>query len=252
MSTKKRVVPNFEMRKWRAEFLQDLSTIHPLIPDNKKNVALELGNKKTGTHGRFFNSVFVWNLPSVVTCPCASRWCLCHCYNADSRSDVFPIDIWKTNWWMSINEPERLKDNIVDQIKKAQSPSAVRLHSSGDFYSTEYIEMWYKISTELPETKFWTYTRSWVDDKLREALNKLQVLNNFEIFGSWDSSMGLVLPPTHWRWSYVQEVHNNDTEVQGLHRKSLICPEQTERLNSCADCAFCLRAINKDIIFYFH
>ena len=251
MSTKERITPTDEMIAWRREFLISLSKIKPQKPDDLSNLKLETGNKKIGKSGRFYNSVFVWNLPAVSTCPCASDWCLSHCYNADARKKIFPTDRWAQNWWMIENEPQILANNIINQIKNSPKPSAIRVHSSGDFYCENYIKFWQNIAQELNETIIWAYTRSWISSKLIYELNKLQSLKNVELFASWDSTME-INPPNVWRKCIVLNDVNQAEKIEQENRKYIICPEQKGMVDTCASCGICMNKNKKDIIFYFH
>lgn len=252
MSTKLRHIPSSDLLLWRARFLSDLRNLSPVRPDDISSIGLSPGNSKTGKTGKFFRSIFVWNLPAVITCPGASTWCLQHCYNADVRENVFPIKTWAQNWWVVINEPERLLDTILKQLALAERPCAVRLHSSGDFFSEEYIELWIRLIATATDTKFWGYTRSWIKPDLQPSLNRLKSLENMELFASWDASMGEKQPEGDWRRAFVY----TDLSLADAHyranRKALICPEQIGRVPNCASCGFCIRHINKDVLFYFH
>ena len=88
MSTNKRIVPTDSIKIFRRAYLLNLKELKLIKPDNISYITLSEGNRKTGTSGKFFNSVFVWNLPSVATCPGRSDWCMEHCYNADTREDL--------------------------------------------------------------------------------------------------------------------------------------------------------------------
>lgn len=251
MSTKIRVAPSKSLLRWRKGFLERLKEIKPVRPSRWDAIGLSIGNTKIGKTGKLYKTVFVWNLPSVATCPGASDWCLSHCYNADSRESVFPIREWVENWWMIINQPEYLRSNIINQLSKAERPCAVRIHSSGDFFSKAYIEFWIDLVCSTEDTTFWSYTRSWTCSDLLPYLNRLRSIKNLQLFASWDITMKYN-PPKGWRRSYVYV----DAEAMSKHSQSnseaLICPEQIGRVDSCASCGFCLKHRNKDILFYFH
>lgn len=236
---------------WRHDLLLELRKIQPSPPNTSSIIALSHGNTKTGVSGKFYSSIFVWNLPAVATCPGVSDWCLKHCYNADTRESKFPVKEWSNNWWVSINHPDVLLNNIVQQLSAAEKPCAVRLHSSGDFFSKQYIDLWINIASSASDVTFWTYTRSWINEGLLQRLEVLRSLRNVEIFASWDVTMDYD-PPARWRRSYVYTDPSAALTHQGKDKKAFICPEQTGKVANCASCGFCMRRIDKDILFYFH
>ncbi|GEM_PF-1561058 len=251
MSTKERCIPSEKLLTWRREFLSRLRGLEPTSPEKPRGVHLSPGNKKTGTTGKFYGSVFVWNLPAVATCPGASGWCLEHCYNADPRTDLFPVDDWAKNWWMVINQPQALYDNIVEQLSGCKEPRAVRLHSSGDFFSPDYVEFWTSVARRAKDTVFWAYTRSWTITEIVPSLQRFVSLGNVELFGSWDPTMA-EMPPSSWRRSHVYVDAQEASNHRRNDRRGLICPEQMNLVTSCASCGFCMRPISKDVLFYFH
>ncbi len=251
MSTRIRVEPTSSLLMWRKSFLEKLSFIVPEKPNNPNKLCLENGNKKLGKKGKFYKSMYVWNLPSVVTCPGASSWCLKNCYNADMREDIFPVKKWAGNWWLYLNNPKILMKNIINQLNNTRKPCAVRIHSSGDFFSTDYIEFWINIVEQNKQIKFWSYTRSWIINDFKHSLEKLHSKSNIELYASWDSTM-IEHPPTHWRKSYVFYNENDANVFYRSNLNTFICPEQIGIAKNCASCNFCMKKINKDILFYFH
>jgi hypothetical protein len=242
--------PTPELLSWRARFLQGLKALAPSAPTCASPVGLEPGNTKIGQSGTFYNSVFVWNLPAVATCPGASPWCLTHCYNADERDDVFPLDNWRENWAWLIHQPVVLRNHIVEQLKQSTGPCAVRIHSSGDFYSNEYIEFWLEIARVVPDVAFWAYTRSWTDFELLASLDTLRSMPNVQLFASCDNTMPP--PPLGWRRSIVVDRLDELSGQNLLEDTFLSCPEQIGVLPNCASCAFCIDRRKGDVLFALH
>lgn len=49
---------------------------------------------------------------------------------------------------------------VIAEITKCKRPLiAVRIHSSGEFYSQSYIDSWLTIATTLPNVKFYAFTK---------------------------------------------------------------------------------------------
>ena len=135
---------------------------------------LKLGNSKLP------NYVAVFDLPAGPpkeggTClNCATCWETCYARKAQR---MYP----QTRRWRDTNRdlmeqalPE-LFHLIFEQIQYDPKIQIVRIHSSGDFMSNQYIDYWawlVKTMKELrPEVQFYTYTK--VLHKFRAAFNRL-------------------------------------------------------------------------------
>lgn len=247
----KRPLPNIDTIARRVEILKIAKGLSPIEPNNLNSLplGLECGNKKTKTSGRYFNSVFVWNMPLVITCPGASSWCLGKCYNADCRKDVYPINKWCENLWWFNNNPKILKDVITSQIVQAKHPVAIRFHSCGDFFSVEYIEFWLDIIQLNKDVRFWGYTRSWSVTDLNPKILELASLKNVNLYASWDITMKKA--PLNMVKSIVIEKTENLSDFNNK-TKFEICSEQFSFVEGCADCAKCIFPTNKDVVFIVH
>lgn len=190
------------------------------------------GNIKVG-------DVFTFSLPSHITCPGASSWCRKYC-NAARYEKLRPKcrSAYKRNLMLAKNPKKFIKivTGVLPRIL-----SCMRIHVSGDFWSTEYIEAWVQICAAFPQTKFWTYTRSWRVPALRKTLGQLRALPNVEIFASTDPAMPL--PPNGWRIAFI----NSDKRAKGLR-----CPQQEGQVSSCFACTYCFRKEKGNVIFRFH
>lgn len=236
----KRSRPAEDILHWRRGYLAGLRWVTPDLTAIAPG--LELGNTKTGTSGTLFATVLVWNLPSVVTCPGASEWCLSGCYTADQREDVFPISSWRGNWGAFLESPDSLAQLILGQLDDCTPKVAVRIHSSGDFFTVDYIQWWLKIVRSRPEVSFWAYTRSWRLPELRGALEELRQQPNVQLFASWDASMPQT--PPGWRIAFVDSAASSGS--------FLSCPEEQIGGPQCASCGFCIVDDNRDVLFHLH
>jgi len=201
------------------------------------------GNNKTGTNGGCFDSVRIWNMPYYLTCPGASELCkkICYCaeYMSDGRSDA--------NYLMFLENRLKLEEEIVNylNIEIKGKLCAIRLHSEGDFFSKEYIAFWYKIMKKFPQVYFWAYTKSWRVKNLKSYLDKLEELPNFNLYYSWDKSMDDMT-------NHKQAILVKDYAEIKKYNNAIVCPEQYNFVQCCADCGICLHNKNKDIIFLMH
>lgn len=239
-------VPDKETLEWRRAFLRIASALRPSeardLVSGRDEIYLERGNHKVGKRSQHYDNVFVWNLPPVATCPGASDLCTTYCYNADPREDVFPIEKWLNNWRLSLYQPDLVERKIVESVRSAGGKSAFRIHSSGDFFSEEYVLLWERIISSLPDTDFWTYTRSWVKRSILRALERLRSLENVQVFASWDNTMPP--PPQGWRRAIVI-THEHEVRPSGI-----ICPEQVGEVEDCAHCRYCIRRGGKGDVFF--
>lgn len=139
------------------------------------------GNSKLG------KDVLVFNLPpggkiQGGTCK-PTAWCAKHCY-AMKGLHGYP-SVKKAN-----SERKQLADRndfaelAIQELNRTKKPF-VRIHSSGDFYSKEYINKWIKIAKACPDKKFLAYTKS---KHLKVHLQKLALLPNVILYESLDSA----------------------------------------------------------------
>lgn len=216
----------------------------PLDEPNWDFAPLEEGNSKLGKSGRRFPAIRVWNLPPMATCPGRSEWCSKTCYNGDDRPTVFTNELWTNNWSMYLSDSERTRKLIDRYLLVLPEGSAIRVHSSGDFFSSSYIEWWSDIVSSHARLRFWAYTRSWTQDNMLADLSRLRGLANIQLFASWDSTMPS--PPQGWRLSIIEGMESNSA---GLILK---CPEQYVGGPKCADCGYCIDSRDGNVQFATH
>lgn len=204
------------------------------------------GNNKTGKKGGIANSVLVWNLPYIKTCPGASELCKSICYiaaydaNKNSDANLLQYNKDKNQLMVYINE--------TLQYKAKQGNVIVRLHSEGDFFSKEYIRFWNDVVSINKNVRFWAYTKSWVIPELRKELEELEKLDNINIYYSWDNTMA-EKPINH-----KLAILTNDIKVYKEKRKQdmVICPEQYNMVECCADCGICISNKKSNVVFCIH
>jgi len=140
------------------------------------------GNSKMG------NKVFLFNLPAKVTCTPTS-WCLegrdgePACYALRGRG-LWPSSLKGGTQRLELSKKPDFVDKVVESINKKQV-KYFRLHSSGDFYSNDYVEKWINIAKQCPSTLFRTTTRR---RDLTDTIQELNSLPNFIVRESLDTS----------------------------------------------------------------
>jgi len=110
--------------------------------------------------------VYEWNLPSGFTCPFALE-CLVKVDRVtgkfDNKSKAYKCYSASAERFPTCRE-SRWRN--FDFVRKGGIPSipskakAIRIHSSGDFYSQSYFDMWLELCRSNPSIEFWAYTKS--------------------------------------------------------------------------------------------
>jgi hypothetical protein len=230
------------------------------------------GNRKIGM------GVFTYSRPAgreSGTCPGSTEECEAICY---AKRIVGPVFLGY------------LRNRGADVPEIPQEAKLLRLHVSGDFDSSEYIENWIDQLTRRPDVTCWAYTRSWRVPELLESLERLRALPNMQLFASMDASCE-ELPPTGWRrawidrsWDsamahperklehrlmyglygrgrYLQSIHSgptrqgnsyDNTTVISDGTPSYVCPEETGRKPDCESCRYCFHGQRNDVTFLEH
>lgn len=168
-----------------------------------KYTALKRGNKKLG------KNILNFNLPPIKSCMNAES-CKADCYAVKSYR-MYPTvknyqDIMQ---FFALNDLETLQNKIESELSNPKKwfQNTVRIHSSGDFITQDYLNMWINISKKFPHIKFYAYTK--VNNILNFSITpkNLNIINSFVNgklnFGSYEyvsklraESKGIICPPT--------------------------------------------------------
>jgi len=113
--------------------------------------------------------VGIFNIPPLKTCT-PSDWCRENCYALKRRFT------WKTileayEWRLQESKKPDFVTKMINELNRRKSITFVRIHITGDFYSSCYVEKWAEIAEHFPSIIFRTNTR-------RRDLLKLM----FEVF----------------------------------------------------------------------
>lgn len=189
---------------------------------------LVLGNGKLGP-------IYHFDLPAGkdYSCPGESTYCRALCY-AKHGTFRFPSvqRKYQSNWELA-QELDVLVASLILELRQLSLGSVVRIHTSGDFFNADYIEVWATLAEGFPEVRFYAYTRSWRVPELLPALESLGRLPNVQIWGSTDPTTGPV--PAGWREATMVK---DWSQASGM----IHCPEQTGRKRDCRSCGICFAA----------
>lgn len=135
---------------------------------------LQAGNKKLS------RDILIFNLPPGKSClNCKECYKTCYARKAYRQYPNVKIS-WNYNLELAKNDPDKLFNSIVNQLKSTKK-DIIRIHSSGDFFSQGYIDLWEKIIKNFPNKKFYVYTKV---NKLLDFSN-IRKLNNFNLIKSF-------------------------------------------------------------------
>ncbi len=177
---------------------------------------LVYGNAKLGAISNF-------SLPAKKTCPGINKFCHKYCYGVQ-------------NWYRESHVIDTLNERLtatkmgdfvplmVEEIK-SKKIKIVRIHTTGDFYSNEYIQKWSEIVKQCSSTKFYGYTRSWRVPELEDSLSELCRNMNVILRASVDFTHKD--RPSEWATFSV---------VDGEGKR---CPHDLGKVAYCRDCGIC-------------
>ena len=140
------------------------------------------GNTKMG------RDVAVFNLPPKKTCH-PTKWCLFGrdglpmCY-ALRNNFLLPNVLQSLQKRYKLSLTERFVSDMIDEIRKSNY-RFFRIHSSGDFYSENYVAKWIEIAKNCPHVLFRSTTRR---RDLTKSILKLHKLPNVIIRESLDDT----------------------------------------------------------------
>ena len=141
----------------------------------EKTMLLKRGNSKLS------RNILIFNLPPGKSCP-NSRDCIKTCY-AKKSYNQYPSckKSWDDNLDMAKNNPLQLYNQLRDELTYFfnKGLQIVRVHSSGDFFSKAYAEIWLRLAQIFPKMRFYTYTKAEIKD-----LELLDNLKNFNLIHS--------------------------------------------------------------------
>jgi len=116
----------------------------------------------------------------------------------------------------------------------------VRLHVLGDFYSVDYVELWQYLLAKFDNLAVWGFTGRSYSSDIGLAIRA--------VIGGFGARFSV-------RFSNAPDVAfsaNSADLYQPEKGKSLICPEQTGKSESCAACTVCWSAPDKQVLFLTH
>ena len=141
------------------------------IKEHKKRLGF-LHNRNT----KLGPGIFSFDLPAVVSCP-NSDSCFKTCY-ANKKTFLYKSvrNSNEYNFAIALNDLKYLEIELKKEIKN-KNITAIRIHSSGDFFSKEYFLMWCNIARTIKNINIFTYSKA-------PQIKGLQIPSNLNIIPS--------------------------------------------------------------------
>ena len=224
---------NYDNSKFLDEYSIENFNVLKAYAYFTKYTALKRGNKKLG------KNILNFNLPPVKSCMNSSD-CSKNCYAVKSyrmyKSTKNYQDIMQ---FFALNDIETLEDKIIneieDNLKKNWFSKVIRIHSSGDFITQNYLNMWVKIASKFKDVKFYGYT------KVDHILNFDNLPTNLNIISSYVNNK-LNFGPHE----YISKLR--------AESKGIICSPTRGKNLTCEECKYCFYKIfdKKKTVFIQH
>lgn len=225
-------------RKERRVRLQR-NVILALTGIQQNNIFISKGNRKLVGN--------IFNLPVGVTCKTDIK-CLKYCY-ALKAERMYKGVLPSRHRNLEASKTDKFVDTVTLMLQKSKL-RITRIHESGDFYSVEYILKWYKIAENIPDMKFYAYTK-------RDDLFTVDILSkrpsNFSILWSID---GILDDNEDISKIVAEKIFEGYDKIAVIRKTKANCPEQlSDKVTCMMQCKKCLRdnAVHTKVIeFSYH
>ncbi|MBA4066204.1 MAG: hypothetical protein C0501_21315 [Isosphaera sp.] len=208
---------------------------------------LTLGNGKVG------QSIHLFSLPALLSCPGRSPSCTEACYARKSRY-LLPAVVERLRWNYDQTLDPAFAARMIREIRK-KGCLAVRIHGAGDLYSADYVNAWVRIASACPAARFYGYTRSHAVPEILPALCGLAGLKNVRLWFSCDRDIPVPeTVPEGVRVCYLQTEEQEAIpkadlvfRVKRYRRQRLpltvVCPSDSpgKREVVCGSCQRCIK-----------
>lgn len=130
------------------------------------------------------------------TCPNAGK-CVAYCYASSGNYISKNVILTHSrNLNFVINFPEEFVNLAIKEISEKKI-SILRIHDSGDFFSEDYLNLWFRIIEANPNVKFYAYTK-------QVSMFKLKILpKNFTVVFSFGGKEDNLIDEKKDRFSKV-------------------------------------------------
>lgn len=201
---------------------------------NMPYTRISIGNIKMGQVPSF-------SLPSGITCSAeACKTCYCEgCYGRKiERLRKTVRDAYMDNYLMATKYIGSLEKDLDAYFSRPNAPRIFRIHVSGDFFSEEYFQMWLRVITNHPNTKFMAFTKQALI--IAPYLGKLP--ENLSLI--WSAWPGVKNP--EFIESVLPIAWMQDGNEERVPDDAIVCP------GNCDSCGRCWAMDGHDVVFHKH
>jgi hypothetical protein len=209
----------------------------------QRSVAISDGNTKLGKIPSF-------NILPVKSCTGSTPLCRRYCYARQSMQySCQSQKAWTVNYFVARYHPAILEQRLSEYIAD-KKPVLFRIHSSGDFFSREYLELWYRVARSFPDTRFLAFTKNFTLDYSSKPDNLVVM---YSVFPDTDYSK---IPVDGNQKSFAvfpsdmeDKQYSADTQATiDNQRLTVPCP------GSCLECGVCwyIDKVGKNVMFHIH
>lgn len=177
----------------------------------------------------------IFDIPAIKTCKSCME-CHKYCY-ARKAEKIYPAVLPCRQRNLDATKQSNFKTEMISLLGKKRS-NIVRLHSSGDFYSNDYIKNWFTIMESLPDKKFYAYTKR--DD-----------LFTAKILSKKPSNLTLIFSLDGIQQKTTSKVPKGFDKVALVSATKSNCPAQLDKKVKCGvDCLKCIDKKSAKIIIF--
>ena len=222
-----------------------INLFNEIIAEHKVYKPFAMGNLK------LTSSCLIFDLPSIITCKYACKGCYALKAEMIYKSVRVKrlLNLIVINEILSNTENKNFLLNIFNDILKKYSKvfrfPIVRIHSSGDFFSKDYLNFWLEFVEKFKTIKFYTYTKQLDNDEIDEINSKYK---NFNIVKSLINLDG----KKYLNFGSLEEITDLKNRLLASGQEAFICNYGIkENAEACMDsCKKCLNCAN--ILFKKH
>jgi hypothetical protein len=221
------------------------------LTDHKTSISP--GNTKLGKIPSF-------NMTPLSSCTGSTKLCRKYCYARQSLSYSLASKLsWHCNHVAAVEYPSEVELYVSQWIEsnmdidggQPKKPSLFRLHSSGDFISRDYLEMWYRIARDFPEIKFLAFTKNFTLDYSGKPDNMVIMFSVFP-----DSDIDSI--PTDYGYKLSFAVFPDRFPAYQYNDSTrAVIDDQRQTVPCAGDCRICgicwdIDTIDKNVRFAIH
>lgn len=216
---------------------------------NMNNLHFGEGNLRSVQNDKY--CYLTWSLPSKKTCPYATELCKKKCFA--KKNETFKTVLRSREQNFEKSKEENFEKDVIELIDKYLNKKKckdklliVRIHTSGDFYSKEYLDKWISITNNYKgneNIQFQSYTKSVVYLKDIDLDN----VNIHFVYSKWDDTKKediLLAQELNIPIFYATNKENVDmAKFNGIY----ICPKTSD-----GTCKECYKKNHKLILVNYH